>query len=532
MKKTPFNSPAPWAIALFLLLGAPGCRSRLLPSDEAGHERAAGHEHDHGESAIGITRWTELLELFAEHQPAIAGQELTFLAHLTVLGGFRALENAQVTLVLEGPTRVEATVSEMLRPGIFRPTLTAPSAGTYRGSLRVKGPAWEDTIEGFAIVVHPNGEAARQASVAEKEGQAISFLKEQQWQLPFATAFATRGHLVPSMEVAGEVTTPPGGQAELGSAIAGRVVAPPAGLPRPGQAVRRGELLASVAAAPAAPEDAARADLAVVEAEARLQAARTALQRAERLFADRAVAQRELEDARREFHVGEEAVHAARRARDVFSGAASGSGGGTYHVCAPMDGMVVAVEASEGKSVLGGDLLFRVVNLQELWVHARVPEQQAALIRADQDAAFKLPGLDRWFPLDVTGADASASVVTVGRTVDLHSRTVDVLYALRAPDERLRLGAMLRVALPAGEPWQGVVIPRDALLEEDGRSVVYVQVEGEAFEERVVRLGPKAGAQVGIVSGVNDGERVVTLGARVIRLSSRAATAPAHGHVH
>jgi multidrug efflux pump subunit AcrA (membrane-fusion protein) len=70
------------------------------------------------------------------------------------------------------------------------------------------------------------------------------------------------------------------------------------------------------------------------------------------------------------------------------------------------------------------------------------------------------------------------------------------------------------------------------VLEDDGRSVVYVQLQGEAFEERTVRVGAKAGAQIGIVSGIESGERVVSLVANVIRLASRAATAPGHGHVH
>lgn len=550
MKKTHPNVLAALLAGSIVLAGCEGCKSHDHPHGDETHEGTHAphaehaehgeegdegeHGHGHGEGAIGITQWTDKLELFAEHPPAITGQELTFLAHLTILNGFKALENATVTLVLDGPTRVEARVTEKLRSGIFQPTLTAPAAGTYRGSLVVTGPEVEDTIDGFEIVVHPNSEAAQQASAGEQEGGAepIGFLKEQQWQIPFGTAFATQGSVVPSIEVAGEVTTPPSGQADVGSAIAGRVVAPAGGLPRPGQTVRRGELLATIAPAPAAPEAGARADLAVVEGEARVQAAQAAVERAERLIADRAISQREVDEARREQRVAEEAVQAARRARDVFSGAASGRGGGTYRVSSPIDGVVVDVDATQGKSVQSGELLFRVVNLEELWVRARVPEQQAAMIRSDQDAAFKLPGLDSWLPLDVTGEDAVASVVNVGRTVDRRSRTVDVIYALRAPDERLRVGAMLRVAVPAGQPWQGVVTPRSAVLDDDGRSVVYVQVEGEAFEERTVRVGPRSGARVGIVSGVSEGERVVTEGANVIRLSSRAGTAPAHGHVH
>jgi RND family efflux transporter MFP subunit len=290
--------------------------------------------------------------------------------------------------------------------------------------------------------------------------------------------------------------------------------------------------LATIAPAPAAPEAGARAELAVVEAEARREAARAAVERAERLIADRAISEREVEESKRELEVAQEAVASARRARAVFASAQSGGGAGSYRVTAPIDGVVVEVEANAGKSVQGGDPLFRVVNLDELWIRARVPEQQAALIVREQDAAFKVPGLEAWLPLDVTGEDATASLINLGRTVDRRSRTVDVLYGLRAPDERLRVGAMLQVAVPAGKAWEGVVVPRAAVLEEDGRSLVFVQIEGEAFEERVVRLGPISGASVGIQSGVNDAERVVTLGANVIRLSARTGASPAHGHVH
>lgn len=528
-------------LTLAVTVGAQGCQrpehSHPEASEPGAHsteDDAHEHGHGHGEDAIGITRWTPKLELFAEHPPAIAGQPLTFLAHLTILDGFKALEDATVTLQLQGATTVEARVTEKLRPGIFQPTLKAPPAGTYQGRLVVSGPEVNDSIDGFEIVVHASVEAARQAASAAEQGgpEPITFLKEQQWQVPFATAFAAEGQVVPTIEVAGEVTTPPSGQAEVGAAIAGRVVAPGRGLPRPGQAVRRGELLATIAPAPAAPEAGARANLMVVEAQARAQAARAAVLRAERLITDRAISQREVDEAQRELRVAEESVQAAQQAREVFLGAASGRGGGIYRITAPIDGVVVDVQATQGKFVTSGERLLRIVNLSELWIRARVPEQDAANLRADQDAAFKLPGLDAWLPLDVTGEDASASVVHIARTVDPRSRTVEVIYALKQADTRLRVGAMVRIAVPAADPWQGVVVPHDAVLEDDGRSVVYVQVEGEAFEARPVQASLRSGPMVGIERGVGAGERVVTRGANIVRLSSRASSTPAHGHVH
>ncbi len=502
---------------------------------EKAHGHADDHEgHGHADATVPITRFTSGLELFAEHPPAVTGHKLTFLAHLTLLEGFRPLERVSVTLKLDGPSRVEVRVDEKLRPGIFELTLKAPASGTYRAQLVVSGPEVDDVVDGFEIVVHASDEAAQKAHAEQTPSsvEPIRFLKEQQWQVPFATAVVATGVLMPRVEVAGEVTTPPSGQAEVGAPISGRVVAPPAGLARPGQTVKKGALLASIAPAPAAPEDSARAELSVVEAQARLQAARAAVDRAERLIADRAISQRQVDEATRELGVAEEALAAARRARDLFAGALSGRGAGLYRITAPIDGVVVEVQAMQGQAVTSGETLLRIVNLDELWIRARVPEQQATQLRGDQDAAFKLPGTDVWQPLDVTGEDADASVVHVGRTVERTSRTVEILYALRRPDARLRVGAMVRVAVPCGDPWQGLIVPRDAVLDDDGRSLVYVQVEGEAFEARAVRLGPASSGQLGIEAGVRSTERIVTRGANFIRAASRASTGAGHGHVH
>ncbi len=202
------------------------------------------------------------------------------------------------------------------------------------------------------------------------------------------------------------------------------------------------------------------------------------------------------------------------------------------HIRAPIAGVVVQVSTTAGTSVTHGEPLFAIVNPEELWIRAHVPEQQAAGLRGDRDASFRPSGTQAWLPLRVTGEDPPAEVVNIGPTVEKPSRTVAVVYALAQPDTKLRVGSSLQVAVPRGEVWHGVVLPRSAVLADEGIFVVYVQVEGEAFEERIVRLGPQAGGQVAIEHGVEADERVVTRGANLIRLAARASTAPAHGHVH
>jgi multidrug efflux pump subunit AcrA (membrane-fusion protein) len=61
---------------------------------------------------------------------------------------------------------------------------------------------------------------------------------------------------------------------------------------------------------------------------------------------------------------------------------------------------------------------------------------------------------------------------------------------------------------------------------------VYVQVDGEHFEQRPVRTGPLAADRVGILHGLTAGERIVTRSAHLVRLADRPKNTEGHGHIH
>jgi hypothetical protein len=71
---------------------------------------------------------------------------------------------------------------------------------------------------------------------------------------------------------------------------------------------------------------------------------------------------------------------------------------------------------------------------------------------------------------------------------------------------------------------------RSALLEEDGRPVVYVQVGGGP--ETTPQPGGQDGGRVLVLEGLRAGDRVVTGAAYQVRLASLSTSVPAHGHEH
>ena len=122
--------------------------------------------------------------------------------------------------------------------------------------------------------------------------------------------------------------------------------------------------------------------------------------------------------------------------------------------------------------------------------------------------------------------------VSSGSAVDDDTRSVPVIFQVGNQERRPRVGMNGEVYSSTGDEHPALVVPESALIEEEGRYSVYVQVEGEAFARRDVRLGAREPDRVEILSGLRELERVVTVGAYQVRLASLSSQLPAHGHEH
>jgi multidrug efflux pump subunit AcrA (membrane-fusion protein) len=107
-----------------------------------------------------------------------------------------------------------------------------------------------------------------------------------------------------------------------------------------------------------------------------------------------------------------------------------------------------------------------------------------------------------------------------------------VRFAFDNRPPRLKIGQSVRLRLLLGDEESGPAIPESAVVDDGGRPVIFVQLGGESFERRPVRLGNREGGYVHVLEGVEPGERVVHLGAYLVRLAAMSTQIPAHGHVH
>ncbi len=106
-------------------------------------------------------------------------------------------------------------------------------------------------------------------------------------------------------------------------------------------------------------------------------------------------------------------------------------------------------------------------------------------------------------------------VEAIGQKVDPGARTVVARIRLENPSGLLRLGLFGKgiVAMPdPAAPEPVLVVPRSAVVEVAGKSVVFVEEKPDTFTRHDVTLGASAPGRVQVIAGLREGEPVVVAG--------------------
>jgi cobalt-zinc-cadmium efflux system membrane fusion protein len=498
------------------LLWIPSCgRSPVPPRIEA-----AGGPHPED-----FTHWSALTELFVEYPALVAGRNSRFAIHLTRLDTFKPLASGRAEVVLNyGPGQESVFAAEApSRPGIFGVDVTPPRTGEALVLIRFRGEGLTDAHEVGRIAITAAPPAAHEHP--EPPASEVSFLKEQQWVLDFATGLAEERRIAESLRVPAEVEARAGGSAEVDAPYAGRLRIDR--LPTLGAPVTEGQILGYVVLPAPNPADFIGPKLARSEAETALEIATRDFERARRLVEGGAAPARRLEEAQAALGLARARHEAANeRVRELESSRQS-EGEATvrsFAIKAPLSGRIERILCTSGTAVQAGDVLFQIADLDRVLIAAIVPESEYPRIHKLSAAELEIPGREQPRSL--------SRPLRIGRIVDSATRTFPVTFEYDNRDRTVAINQTVHVRLLLGAAPAGPAVPVEAIVDDNGSPVLYVQIGGESFERRPVRLGDRASGFVRVIGGLKSGERVVTRGAHLIRLASLAGSAPAHGHVH
>lgn len=492
------------------------------PSQETATAQSAPAPHN-----AAVTHWTDKSELFMEYPPLVSGTPGRWAVHLTDLRTFQPVAEGRVTVQLKSDeSRVQTFSTEApSRPGIFGVDVQPENPGNYGMTVTLTSSGLIDSYELGTVAVYRNQHEVPLQNNPPTE--RIAFLKEQQWSMDFGTELAAEREMRESIRVPAEVHPRSGGEAEVIAPITGRLAGTPT-IPAIGSVVSQGQPLASVIPHTPSPADLPALEFALAEANTGLERARRDRERAQRLVAAGAVPSKRLAEAQDEETVAIARGKAAkeRLAQHEHTRRSDGAlpNDALFTLRSPISGVIATVNATPGSNVNQDDKLFRIVAVDRVYVAGYVPEAEVYRLRQLTGAAIEMTGANR--PL------SAVRLVSVSGLIDPQTRTASVIYEVPNKERRLFVGNTVSMRLFLSGRLKTVALPADAVIDDGGRPVIFVQVAGESFVRKPVKVGVRESNYVQITDGLRAGERVVTRGAYLIRLSALSTQIPAHGHVH
>ena len=276
-----------------------------------------------------------------------------------------------------------------------------------------------------------------------------------------------------------------------------------------------------------AAETPAALDLAVQQASIDVASSRREVDRLEPLAAQGVAAQHRLDEAKSALASSEAELRSARRQRaNLGRSQKVGAASDRLEVPSPIDGVVAELHVAPGAWVQAGQPLARLVDRDRLWLDVGVPEAYVGRLGEVSGVWFTLDGVRG--PLELP----RSALVSIGTEIDPGSRTLRVRFVIDNIRRELFAGMTSKAHLVTDAPMLAAAIPIDAVIDDNGMDVVFVQTGGESFVRRPVKLGIHDAGFVEVREGVAPGEWVVTRGAWSVKLASASTESVGHGHAH
>ena len=178
---------------------------------------------------------------------------------------------------------------------------------------------------------------------------------------------------------------------------------------------------------------------------------------------------------------------------------------GTVHprftLTAPVGGVIAELGAREGLTVMAGAVLFRINELNSVWVNAEIPESRAAMIHPGNNVEVRTPA----FPERALKGRVAAILPEVNPA----TRTLKARVEVNNPGGLLAPGMFASINFTPSAKAEVLSVPSEAVIQTGERKVVIVAQENGKFQPVDIETGTEANGQVEIRKGLDAGQKVV-----------------------
>jgi len=173
----------------------------------------------------------------------------------------------------------------------------------------------------------------------------------------------------------------------------------------------------------------------------------------------------------------------------------------TITVYSPGSGIVIEKNVLQGQKIMAGENLYKIADLSRVWILGEIYEYELPFLKTGQEANISLS----YYP----GESFGGKIIYIYPYLNPATRTNQVRIEVANPGLKLKpeMYANLDIRVDYGTK---LTVPTDAVLDAGQTKIVFVAKSDGYFEPREVKIGVRGQDIVEVLSGVSDGESVVT----------------------
>ncbi|GBG58138.1 lipoprotein [Sporomusaceae bacterium FL31] len=166
---------------------------------------------------------------------------------------------------------------------------------------------------------------------------------------------------------------------------------------------------------------------------------------------------------------------------------------------APQSGVIGFRQAEPGMMVQAGQKILTVVDNSGIFVDCMVSEQAAATLHTGMNLDMTVESLKRHYP---------GKIIYISPSSDSKTQIYTIRIVLERSDSALRSGMFAHAAVSVMLSPQTLVVPKQSLVQQNGKNYLFVINDRQQVEQRLVQTGQRSDDSVEILSGIRDGEQV------------------------
>lgn len=353
------------------------------------------------------------------------------------------------------------------------------------------------------------GDGHNHGEKANEHSDEIFFTKEQAKSVGLTTETVSKGTFLQVLKTSGQIQASQGDEVTIVATSNGTVSFTNPSI-TDGSAVGAGQSIVVISSKKLLEGDPA------VKAKIEYETALKEYQRAESLIKDQIISAKEYDQAKLRYETS----------KTVYQAQASNITAGGVSVTSPISGYIKNRMVSQGEYVSVGQPIATVSQNKRLQLRAEVSENHYKTLKSISSANFRPAYDDVVYKL----SDLNGRLLSFGKASGQQSFYIPVTFEFDNVGDIIP-GSFTEVFLLSSPQENVISIPVSSVTEEQGLYFVYLQLDEEGYKRQEVTLGQNNGERVQILSGLNEGDKVVTKGVYQVKLAATSSVIP-EGHTH